>query len=83
MKSNSDGVDTTDEQSSHELSREPSRGGSGMKCRKPFRPKARKITPARYRATVDTPFIRVLLRLTITIVDANYIDANTNDGVLV
>ena len=39
----------------------PLGGGSGMKCRKPFRPKTRKITPARYRATVDAVFITDLL----------------------
>jgi hypothetical protein len=35
---------------SHELSAIPPGGGSGMKFRKPFKPKTRKITPARYRA---------------------------------
>src|SRR4051812_28660891 len=32
-------------------------GGSGMKFRKPFRPKTRKITPARYRAIAEAIFI--------------------------
>src|SRR6266480_4810852 len=35
----------------------PSGGGSGMKFRKPFRPKTRKITPARYRAITEAVFI--------------------------
>ena len=59
----------------------PLGGGSGMKCRKPFRPKTRKITPARYRAIVDAVFITVLLRLTIITIDANYLDVNTTDGI--
>src|SRR5712664_42938 len=35
----------------------PPGGGSGMKFRKPFRPKTRKITPARYRAIAETVLI--------------------------
>src|SRR6266550_2628008 len=35
----------------------PPGGGSGMKFRKPFRPKTRKITPARYRAIAEAVFI--------------------------
>src|SRR4051794_12630879 len=35
----------------------PPGGGSGMKFRKPFRPKTRKITPARYRAIVEAVLI--------------------------
>src|SRR6202049_3000808 len=35
----------------------PPGGGSGMKFRKPFRPKTRKITPARYNAIVETVFV--------------------------
>src|SRR5580692_10798838 len=58
----------------------PLGGGSGMKRRKPFRPKTRKITPARYRAIVDAVFIRDLL-CWITTIDANYLDANTTDGI--
>src|SRR6266481_779954 len=34
----------------------PPGGGSGMKFRKPFSPKTRKITPARYRAIVEAIF---------------------------
>src|SRR6266403_2275038 len=35
----------------------PPGGGRGMKVRKPFRPKTRKITPARYRAITEAAFI--------------------------
>src|SRR6266446_8295029 len=35
----------------------PPGGGRGMKFRKPFRPKTRKITPARYRAIAETVLI--------------------------
>src|SRR5580704_16496898 len=35
----------------------PPGGGMGMKFRKPFRPKTRKITPARYRAITEAVFI--------------------------
>src|SRR4029077_20067806 len=35
----------------------PPGGGRGMKFRKPFRPKTRKITPARYRAIVEAVLI--------------------------
>src|SRR4029077_3626285 len=35
----------------------PPGGGRGMKFRKPFRPKTRKITPARYRAIAEAVFI--------------------------
>src|SRR6185295_9513790 len=35
----------------------PPGGGSGMKFRKPFRPKIRKIRPARYRAIVEAVLI--------------------------
>src|SRR5580765_5259080 len=35
----------------------PPGGGSGIKFRKPFRPKTRKITPARYRAITETVLI--------------------------
>src|SRR5258707_4816846 len=35
----------------------PPGGGSGMKFRKPFSPKTRKITPARYRAITEAVFI--------------------------
>src|SRR5216683_3197104 len=35
----------------------PSGRGRGMKFRKPFRPKTRKITPARYRAIAEAVFI--------------------------
>src|SRR6266850_1679889 len=35
----------------------PPGGGRGMKFRKPFRPKTRKTTPARYRAIAEAVFI--------------------------
>src|SRR5258708_7786322 len=35
----------------------PPGGGRGIKFRKPFRPKTRKITPARYRAIAETVLI--------------------------
>src|ERR1700751_923441 len=35
----------------------PGGGGKGMKCRKPFNPKTRKTTPARYRAITEAVFI--------------------------
>src|SRR5690348_17521650 len=35
----------------------PPGGGRGIKFRKPFRPKTRKITPARYRATAEAVLI--------------------------
>src|SRR6476620_6282514 len=35
----------------------PPGGGRGMKFRKPFRPKTRKITPARYRAITEAVLI--------------------------
>src|SRR5580704_2053033 len=59
----------------------PLGGGSGMKCRKPFRPKTRKITPAKYRATVDAVFIRVLLFDRRRCIDVTYLGVNTIDDV--
>jgi len=59
----------------------PLGGGSGMKCRKPFRPKTRKITPAKYRATVDAVFIRVLLFDRRHCIGVTYLDVNTIDDV--
>src|SRR6267378_4543602 len=35
----------------------PGGGGKGMKCRKPFSPITRKITPARYRAITEAVLI--------------------------
>jgi MarR family 2-MHQ and catechol resistance regulon transcriptional repressor len=52
-----------------------------MKCRKPFRPKTRKITPAKYRATVDAVFIRVLLFDRRHCIGVTYLDVNTMDDV--
>src|SRR6202047_1197811 len=60
----------------------PPGGGSGMKFRKPFRPKTRKITPARYRATAEAVFInRVLLLDWQPLHGVNHIYVNTIDGV--
>src|ERR1700751_1060689 len=59
----------------------PLGGGSGMKCRKPFRPKTRKITPDRYRAIVDAVFITDLLCSRFITVEVNYLDFNTIDGI--
>jgi hypothetical protein len=53
-----------------------------MKFRKPFRPKTRKITPARYWAIAEMVFITGSpLGLTAIKVGANYIDLNRIDGV--
>jgi hypothetical protein len=41
----------------HELSSNAGRRGKGMKCRKPFSPITRKITPARYRAITEAVLI--------------------------
>src|SRR6266699_3221980 len=40
----------------------PPGGGRGMKFRKPFRPKTRKITPARYRAIAEAVLITFSFR---------------------
>src|SRR5258708_7611109 len=60
----------------------PPGGGRGMKFRKPFRPKTRKITPARYRAIAETILItRFSFRLAAINHGANHIDVNIVDGV--
>src|SRR5208282_423487 len=60
----------------------PSGGGSGMKCRKPFRPKTRKITPARYRAIAETILItRFSFGLAAIYHEAYHLDVNIVDGV--
>src|SRR5580658_7126120 len=60
----------------------PPRGGRGMKFRKPFRPKTRKITPARYRAIAEAVCInQVLLWDWQPLHGVNHIDVNTIDGV--
>src|SRR5579871_6147105 len=58
----------------------PPGGGRGMKFRKPFRPKTRKITPARYRAIADTVRIS-FLSATIMNHRINHIEVNIVDGV--
>jgi hypothetical protein len=60
----------------------PPGGGRGMKFRKPFRPKTRKITPARYRAIVEAILIsRLLLLDWQPLYSIKYIDINTFDDV--
>src|SRR5215472_2748911 len=60
----------------------PSGGGSGIKCRKPFRPKTRKITPARYRAITETVLIvGFSFRLKPIYHGVNHLDVNIVDGV--
>src|SRR4029077_17670102 len=60
----------------------PPGGGRGMKFRKPFRPKTRKITPARYRAIADTVLIKGSpFRLAAINHGANHIYVNIVDGV--
>src|SRR6202042_1005869 len=58
----------------------PPGGGMGMKFRKPLRPKTRKITPARYRAIVETVLITGFLLFDWRpLHDANPIDVNIVD----
>src|SRR5580704_18448535 len=60
----------------------PPGGGSGMKFRKPFRPKTRKMTPARYRAIVETVLItRFSFSTDGHYMAANPLDLNRIDGV--
>src|SRR5579872_178061 len=60
----------------------PPGGGSGIKFRKPFRPKTRKITPARYRAIAETVLInRVLLWNGQSFDCPNHIDVKIIDDV--
>src|ERR1700733_9601941 len=61
----------------------PPGGGRGMKFRKPFRPKTRKITPARYRAIAE---MVLMTRFSFSLGShepwrANHIDINIVDGV--
>src|SRR5258707_13081553 len=60
----------------------PPGGGRGMKFRKPFRPKTRKITPARYRAIAEAVLITGF-SFSIGAINqgANHIDVNIVDGV--
>src|SRR6266581_1221037 len=60
----------------------PPGGGNGMKFRKPFRPKTRKITPARYRAIVEAVLITGFSFLDLPpFHDVNPIDVNIVDEV--
>ena len=60
----------------------PPGGGRGMKFRKPFRPKTRKITPARYRAIAEAVFItRFSFSIGSHYHGVNHIDVNIVDGV--
>src|SRR5947209_4449631 len=59
----------------------PSGGGRGIKFRKPFRPKTRKITPARYPAIAETILITGFSFWIGSLDGANHIDVNMIDGV--
>src|SRR5438445_8793396 len=60
----------------------PPGGGSGMKFRKPFSPKTRKITPARYRATVEAVLITKFSSFDWQpLHGVNHIEVNTIDDV--
>src|SRR5258706_3517001 len=61
----------------------PPGGGRGMKFRKPFSPKTRKITPARYRAITEAILITGFSFAIAPLYDVKYIDANILDlGIL-
>src|SRR5712672_3379837 len=61
----------------------PPGGGRGMKFRKPFSPKTRKITPARYRAITEAILITGFSFAIAPLYDAKYIDAKRLDlGIL-
>jgi hypothetical protein len=60
----------------------PAGGGNGMKCRKPFNPITKKITPARYRAIADAILItELLLDAAGHCIDVIHIDINIIDAV--
>src|SRR5471030_3312521 len=60
----------------------PPGGGRGMKFRKPFRPKTRKITPARYLAITEAVLItRFSFFDWQPLHGVNHIDVNIIDGV--
>src|SRR4029077_15495071 len=60
----------------------PPGGGRGMRFRKPFRPKTRKITPARYRAIAETVLItRFSFSVGTHYQGAYHIDVNIVDDV--
>jgi hypothetical protein len=61
----------------------PPGGGRGMKFRKPFSPKTRKITPARYRAITEAILITGFSFAIAPLYDVKYIDAKRIDlGIL-
>src|ERR1700724_2819243 len=61
----------------------PPGGGRGMKFRKPFSPKTRKITPARYRAITEAILITGFSFAAASLYDVKYIDAKRLDlGIL-
>jgi hypothetical protein len=61
----------------------PPGGGRGMKFRKPFSPKTRKITPARYRATTEAILMTGRSFAITPLYDVKYIDAKRLDlGIL-
>src|SRR5215470_3365617 len=61
----------------------PPGGGRGMKFRKPFSPKTRKITPARYRAITEAILITGFSFAIAPLYGVKYIDENRFDlGIL-
>src|SRR5260370_36968862 len=65
------------------LTGRPPGGGRGMKFRKPFSPKTRKITPARYRAITEAILITGFSFAIAPLYDVKYIDAKRLDlGIL-
>src|SRR5207247_2848908 len=57
----------------------PPGGGMGMKFRKPFNPKTRKITPARYRAITEAILITGFSFAIAPLYEVKYIDAKRLD----
>src|ERR1700694_5352060 len=61
----------------------PPGGGRGMKFRKPFSPKTRKIKPAKYRAITEAILITEFSFAIAPLYDVKYIDAKRLDlGIL-
>src|SRR5258707_13552418 len=58
----------------------PPGGGRGMKFRKPFSPKTRKITPARYRAITEAILITGFSFAIAPLYGVKYIDAKRLDS---
>src|SRR5215467_14708564 len=59
----------------------PPGGGMGMKFRNPFRPKTRKIRPARYRAIVDAVLMCFSFALATFNIVVKYLGINIVDEV--